>query len=179
MFIYVLPLFTFVSPIGQLKLNCFRCCLKCLKGFTKVNGGSNRDTATEPTLSRSKALKVGTPIRSTAARNLPTLSVETSSSKAPGQIFLRSAQSSLPPESAACSSLSEASDGGGRGTSGNITRSQPTASARRLAVANPPKNQSVSQSADGPHKKIEEATRVGVYLGLARHWGRGGTWKAR
>lgn len=76
---------------------------------------------------------MGTPIRSTAARNLPTLSVEASSSRAPGQIFLRSAQSSLPPESAACRSLSEASDGVGRGTSGNTPRSHPTASARRLA----------------------------------------------
>ena len=88
----------------------------------------------QPTLSRSKALKVGTPIRSTAARNLPTLSVEASSSRAPGQIFLSSAQSSLPPASAACRSLSEASDGVGRGTSGNTPRSHPTASARRLAA---------------------------------------------
>ena len=35
--IQLLPLFTFVSRLGQLKLNCFRCCLKCLKGLIKMN----------------------------------------------------------------------------------------------------------------------------------------------
>lgn len=111
----------------------------------KRGGGGGGSAIRARTLSRSEALNLATPIRSTAARNLPTLSVEASSRRAPGQSLRSSAQSSLPVASAARRSSSVASGGGGSGRSGNSASNHPTTSSRRLAAPPTKSNQETQE----------------------------------
>lgn len=111
----------------------------------KEGGGGGGSAIRARTLSRSEALNLATPIRSTAARNLPTLSVEASSRRAPGQSLRSSAQSSLPVASAARRSSSVASGGGGSGRSGNSASNHPTTSSRRLAAPPTKSNQETQE----------------------------------